>query len=159
MPASVAIGRRSGLRSGFRSKKGSRIRRTMQMVGIPTVAMNTSAGGLTTRRSSKRKKKYHSGRGVYVVVVGSAFGPSSAPNRIAIAMITNRTMHAMAESLSTAYGKNGFPCDFRMWYSRRYCSFSRAFISDAPQISSFASSRAFSAFSHGGAMVPSLATR
>src|SRR5205807_6912724 len=70
MPASVAIGRRSGLRSGFRSKKGSRIRRTMQMVGIPTVAMNTSAGGLTTRRSSKRKKKYHSGRGVYVVVVG-----------------------------------------------------------------------------------------
>ena len=33
-------------------------------VGIPTVAMNTSAGGLTTRSSSKRKKKYHSGRGV-----------------------------------------------------------------------------------------------
>ena len=27
------------------------------------VAMNTSAGGLTTRSSSNRKKKYHSGRG------------------------------------------------------------------------------------------------
>ena len=36
----------------------------MQIVGTPMVAMNTSAGGLITRSSSKRKKKYHSGRGV-----------------------------------------------------------------------------------------------
>ncbi len=35
----------------------------MQMVGIPMVAMGTSSGGLITRRTSKRKKKYHSGRG------------------------------------------------------------------------------------------------
>ena len=33
-------------------------------VGIPTVAIGTSAGGLITRSSSKRKKKYQSGRGV-----------------------------------------------------------------------------------------------
>jgi quinol-cytochrome oxidoreductase complex cytochrome b subunit len=32
-------------------------------VGIPIVAMNTSSGGFTIRRSSNRKKKYHSGRG------------------------------------------------------------------------------------------------
>jgi hypothetical protein len=61
-----------------------------------------------------------------VVVVGSAFGPSSAPNRIDIVMITARTTQAMIESLATAYGKNGFPWFFRIEYSRRYCSFSRA---------------------------------
>ena len=35
----------------------------MQMVGIPIVAIGTSSGGLMMRRTSKRKKKYHSGRG------------------------------------------------------------------------------------------------
>ena len=64
MPATVAIGRRSGFRSGLRSKNGSMISRTMHSVGMPTVARMTSAGGLTTRSSSNRKKKYHSGRGV-----------------------------------------------------------------------------------------------
>ena len=34
------------------------------IVGTPIVANGTSAGGLITRRTSKRKKKYHSGRGV-----------------------------------------------------------------------------------------------
>ena len=64
MPVSVAIGRLRGLRSGLRSMNGRMISRTRQIVGMPTVAMNTSAGGLTTRRSSNRKKKYQSGRGV-----------------------------------------------------------------------------------------------
>ena len=32
-------------------------------VGIPTIATGVSSAGLITRRSSKRKKKYHSGRG------------------------------------------------------------------------------------------------
>ena len=32
-------------------------------IGIPTVAIGTSSGGLITRRTSNRKKKYHSGRG------------------------------------------------------------------------------------------------
>jgi hypothetical protein len=35
----------------------------MQMVGTPIVARGTSGAGLMTRSSSKRKKKYHSGRG------------------------------------------------------------------------------------------------
>jgi len=35
----------------------------MQTVGMPIVATGTSSGGLITRRTSKRKKKYHSGRG------------------------------------------------------------------------------------------------
>ena len=35
----------------------------MQIVGTPIVASGTRLGGLTTRRTSKRKKKYHSGRG------------------------------------------------------------------------------------------------
>src|ERR687888_834762 len=35
MPASVAIGRLSGLRSGLRSKNGSRNKSTMQTVGMP----------------------------------------------------------------------------------------------------------------------------
>jgi hypothetical protein len=69
---------------------------------MPTVAMNTSAGGFTTRSSSKRKKKYHSGRGVYVVVVGSAFGPSSAPNRMAIRMITPIVIDAIVPSFRIA---------------------------------------------------------
>src|SRR3954469_4661314 len=97
----------------------------MQNVGTPTVANGTSAGGLMILRSSKRKKKYHSGRGVYVVVVGSAFGPSSAPSTIDIVMITPITTHAIAASLATAYGKNGLPCAFSSAYSRRYSSFSR----------------------------------
>src|SRR5664280_1045569 len=88
----------------------------------------TRLGGLTTRRTSNRKKKYHSGRGTYVVVVGFALGPSSAPSTSDIAMMTAITMHAIAESLATAYGKNGLPFDFRIAYSRRYSSFSRWFI-------------------------------
>ena len=35
----------------------------MQIVGTPIVANVVSSGGLMTRRTSKRKKKYHSGRG------------------------------------------------------------------------------------------------
>src|SRR5919206_191984 len=35
----------------------------MQIVGMPIVASGTSAGGLITRSSSKRKKKYHAGHG------------------------------------------------------------------------------------------------
>src|SRR4051812_10247608 len=103
----------------------------MQIVGTPTVANGTSAGGLMTRRTSKRKKKYHSGRGTYVVVVGSAFGPSSAPSTIDIVMMTIITITAITLSLATAYGKNGLPLDLRIAYSRRYCSFSWWFMSDA----------------------------
>ncbi len=36
----------------------------MQMVGMPMVAIGTRYGGFSTRSSSKRKKKYHSGRGM-----------------------------------------------------------------------------------------------
>ena len=36
----------------------------MPMVGTMIVASGTSSGGLITRRTSNRKKKYHSGRGV-----------------------------------------------------------------------------------------------
>jgi hypothetical protein len=57
---------------------------------------------LTTRRSSNRKKKYHSGRGVYVVVVGSAFGPISAPRKIDRRMITSSTIAAITLSFRTA---------------------------------------------------------
>ncbi len=35
----------------------------MPIVGTPIVASGTSSAGLITRSSSKRKKKYHSGRG------------------------------------------------------------------------------------------------
>ncbi len=35
----------------------------MHSVGMPIVAIGTSSFGLITRSSSKRKKKYHSGRG------------------------------------------------------------------------------------------------
>jgi hypothetical protein len=81
---------------------GSRNSRIMQTVGTPTVASGVRTGGLITRRTSKRKKKYHSGRGTYVVVVGSAFGPSSAPKMIDIVMIDASTTHAITESLATA---------------------------------------------------------
>ena len=74
----------------------------MQIVGTPIVASGVRIAGLMTRSSSKRKKKYHSGRGTYVVVVGSAFGPSSAPNMSDIRMIANRTTHAISESFATA---------------------------------------------------------
>ena len=63
MPVMVAIGRRSGRRSGLRSMNGSRISRMMQIVGMPIVASGTRIAGLMIRSSSKRKKKYHSGRG------------------------------------------------------------------------------------------------
>src|SRR6266540_2047471 len=47
-------------------------------------------------------------------------------------MITASVMHAIAESFRTAYGKNGLPWDLRIWYSRRYCSFSREFMRQIP---------------------------
>src|SRR3954464_6814899 len=102
MPVIVAIGLRSGRRSGPRSMNGNAIRRIRQTVGIPIVATGTSTGGLITRRSSNRKKKYHSGRGTYVVVVGSAFGPSSAPNVSDMTMIDSSTTQAMTLSFVTA---------------------------------------------------------
>ena len=49
---------------------------------------------------------------MYVVVVGSTRGPSSAPRTIDIVMITAITSTAMPASLATAYGKNGLPWDF-----------------------------------------------
>src|ERR1700689_604113 len=100
----------------------------MQIVGTPIVASGTRLGVLMMRRSSNRKKKYHSGRGTYVVVVGLALEPSSAPRTSDIVMMTAITITAMIESLATAYGKNGLPCAFSIEYSRRYSSFSRWFI-------------------------------
>src|ERR1035438_7430946 len=100
----------------------------MHSVGTPIVARSTRLGGLITRRTSNRKKKYHSGRGTYVVVVGLALGPSSAPSTRDIAMMTTITTTAIAPSFATAYGKNGLPWDFRVAYSRRYSSFSRWFM-------------------------------
>ena len=88
-------------------------------------------------------------------MVGSAFGPSSAPSTIDIMMITASVTHAIAPSFAIAYGKNGLPWLFRIEYSRRYSSFSRA---STAQTSSLRRSF-FSALSHGGAVVPSLATR
>src|SRR5215213_11247514 len=41
-------------------------------------------------------------------------------------MITASVTHAIAPSFAIAYGKNGLPWVFRIEYSRRYCSFSRA---------------------------------
>ena len=35
----------------------------MQIVGTPIVATGVKIGGLMTRSSSNKKKKYHSGRG------------------------------------------------------------------------------------------------
>ena len=92
----------------------------MQIVGTPIVAIGVNFGTFfITRRTSNRKKKYQSGRGTYVVVVGSALGPSSAPNISARNAITKITIIAMIESLATAYGKNGLPSFFRIAYSRR----------------------------------------
>src|SRR6185437_3342129 len=97
----------------------------MQIVGTPIVARSVNLGMFfITLRTSKRKKKYQSGRGTYVVVVGSALGPISAPNMAARKMMTIMTMTAISESLATAYRKNGLPLFFRSAYSRRYASFS-----------------------------------
>src|SRR5438067_1883840 len=101
----------------------------MQIVGTPIVAIGVKTGGLMTRRTSNRKKKYQSGRGTYVVVVGSALGPISAPNISDRKMITIMTTSAMIASFATAYGKNGLPWFFRIEYSRRYVSFSAWFTS------------------------------
>src|ERR1700749_2354285 len=69
----------------------------MQMVGMPIVARATNSGGLTTRSSSKRKKKYHSGRGVEVVVVGSGVGHGSAPRMIELRRIDRLCKQRSAE--------------------------------------------------------------
>ena len=52
-------------------------------------------------------------------MVGSAFGPSSAPSTSDSRMIVNITMHAISPSFATAYGKNGLPLAFCRPYSRR----------------------------------------
>ena len=62
----------------------------MQIVGTPIVARSVNFGRFfITRSTSNRKKKYQSGRGTYVVVVGLTLGPSSAPNISARKMITH----------------------------------------------------------------------
>ena len=45
-------------------------------------------------------------------MVGSTFGPCSAPSTIDMATITRATMSAIVESFSTAYGKKGLPFFF-----------------------------------------------
>src|SRR5918997_5914880 len=42
-------------------------------------------------------------------------------------MVTPSVIAIIALSFATEYGKNGLPWFFRIEYSRRYCSFSRAF--------------------------------
>jgi hypothetical protein len=75
-------------------------------------------------------------------------------------MITASVTHAITESFKTAYGKNGFPWLFRIWYSRRYCSFSSLFTqTPLTQTRSFSSGSLSSAFNQGGAVVPSFVTR
>ena len=75
----------------------------MAIVGTPTVAIAVNFGTLRiTRSNSNRKKKYQSGRGTKVVVVGFAFGDSSAPNISDKKMITPSTIAAMIESFATA---------------------------------------------------------
>src|SRR5215218_9084699 len=44
-------------------------------------------------------------------------------------MITPIVIAAIVPSFAIAYGKNGFPWFFKIEYSRRYCSRSRAFTS------------------------------
>src|SRR5947209_20406312 len=99
----------------------------MQSVGTPMIANGVHTGGLITRSTSNRKKKYHSGLGTYVVVVGSDLGPSSAPkysDRKTIIPITIAAIHA---SLATMYGKNGLPSFFSAEDSLSYASLSPAF--------------------------------
>ena len=95
-----------------------------------------------------------------MVVVGSAFGPSSAPNSSERNAISRIVIIAMIESLAIEYGKNGSPSFFRIAYSRRYASFSAWFTRGPHQISaSGTTSGSVSAFSHGGAVIPSLVNR
>ena len=75
---------------------------TIPIVGMMIVANRTRFGPFSTRKSSNRKKKYQSGRGTYVVVVGSAFGPCSAPKTIESRAMTRTTTRAIVESFSTA---------------------------------------------------------
>ena len=89
-----------------------------------------------------------------MVVVGSAFGPSSAPKMSAIMMIANTTIAAMIESLATAYGKNGLPCRLVQRVLAEVL-----LLLALVHTSSVRSSGLSGTFSHGGAVVPSLATR
>src|SRR6202035_1698485 len=75
----------------------------MPIVGTPIVASGARLGGLMILSTSKRKKKYHSGRGTYVVVVGFALDPSSAPSPRDIVMITAITTQAIASSFSRLF--------------------------------------------------------
>ena len=126
----------------------------MQIVGMPIVASGTSAGGLMTRSSSKRKKKYHSGRGVYVVVVGSAFGPSSAPRTIDMAMIDAMTTHGHRRVLRHRVGEERLPLRLQ----HRVLAEVLLLLALVHARSSLGAVRR-STFCHGGAVVPSLATR
>ena len=127
----------------------------MQIVGMPIVASGTSSARLDDPQQLEEEEEV-------------PLGPRHVGRRRRVGLRAelgaedqrhqdddhDRRSAAMTESLATAYGKNGFPCAFRIEYSRRYCSFSRRFTR-----SSFRSSSGSSAFSHGGAVVPSLATR
>ena len=72
-PMARAIGRFEMRRSGRRSRNGQAISRIIHSVGMIIVAKRSSSGVLKMRSSSKRKKKYHSGRGSYSSTPGSAW--------------------------------------------------------------------------------------
>ena len=72
-PMARAIGRFESRRSRPPVEERQAISRIIQSVGMMIVAKRSSSGVLKMRSSSKRKKKYHSGRGSYSSTPGSAW--------------------------------------------------------------------------------------
>jgi hypothetical protein len=71
-PNAIPTGRREMRRSRPRSRNGQTMSSTMKMVGMMIVAKISSHGDLKMRRSSKRNRKYHSGRGSVTCTAGLA---------------------------------------------------------------------------------------
>ena len=71
-PTAIPTGRREIRRSRPRSRNGHTTSSTIKIVGMMIVAKISSHGDLKIRRSSKRNRKYHSGRGSVTATAGLA---------------------------------------------------------------------------------------
>src|SRR5471032_431359 len=86
------------------SKKGRSSNTKRSAVGIPTATTASMEPG-TSFNNWKNGRKYHSGRGTYVVSLGSAGSSSPAPEKYASSASTTMTMAEVTRSFAMMSGQ------------------------------------------------------
>ncbi len=130
LPA-MKIGRVMKCRCALRSMNGRANNRIRPIVGITKTPITSRLPGKYFK-SWNKKRKYHSGLGVYVVSEGSARSSRGAPTKKAKAIKIKKINRDTTASLKSRSGKKGTPLSFACLYLSKYSLFSFSFIGYSP---------------------------